>query len=153
MLRVLRSEEFDITQRIIQLNQFFLMLRGDLSIYLHDFLHEYLALPASSVDLVKVQSLFQEAVFHVFPPSVASAQKFVESLSVEKRRATGNERGWDVIEIGVNLNYPLNIIISNSLLQKYKKLFYQLLLLNVPISSLALICSEFADRSIPRGAF
>ena len=129
---MLRSEEFDITQRIIQLNQFFLMLRGDLSIYLHDFLHEYLALPASSVDLVKVQSLFQEAVFHVFPPNVASAQKFVESLSVEKRRATGNERGWDVIEIGVNLNYPLNIIISNSLLQKYKKLFYQLLLLNVP---------------------
>ena len=131
---MLRSEEFDITLRITQLDQFFLMLRGDLCIYLHDFLNSYLALPAAAVDLVKVQSLFQEAVFHVFPPNLASAQKFVEALTVDKRKATGKERGWDVIEIGVNLNYPLNIIISNSILQKYKKLFYQLLLLNVRVS-------------------
>lgn len=115
----------------MQLDQFFLMLRGDLSIYLYDFMHDLLSLPAASIDLVKVQSLFQEAVFHAFPPNSASAQRFVESLSVEKRKGGGNEKGWDVIEISVNLNYPLNIIISNSILQKYKKLFHQLLLLNV----------------------
>ena len=133
LLRVLRDDQHDITHLIINLNHFYFLLRGDLSIYLYDYLNDYLNLPASKLDLVKIQSLFQEAVFSVFSPvsCSSSSNQFIESLSVEKKKGTDEEKGWDVIDVNLNLNYPLNIIVSNSILQKYKKLFHQLLMLNV----------------------
>ena len=38
------------------------------------------------------------------------------------------------MEVGVSLEYPLNIIISNAVLQKYRQTFKMLLLLNVGFS-------------------
>ena len=138
LLRVLRDDQHDITHLIINLNHFYFLLRGDLSIYLYDYLNDYLNLPASRLDLVKIQSLFQEAVFSVFSPvsCSSSSKQFVESLRVEKKKGTDEEKGWDVIDVNLNLNYPLNIIVSNSILQKYKKLFHQLLMLNVQLGIL-----------------
>lgn len=140
---------------ICNLNRLFFLLRGELCIYLYDMLNEYLSMKASTVDVVKMQSLFQVCMISVFNDGKPSTQRFIDSVSVNKRLSRNDrEKGWDVIEVSVLLEYPLNIIISNSILQKYRNLFHLLLMLNVcvydsyqgienmSVSGYVLVCTE-----------
>ena len=68
-------------------------------------------------------------------PAKPTTKRFFDAISINKRLPTSpREKGWDVMEVGVSLEYPLNIIISNAVLQKYRQTFKMLLLLNVGFS-------------------
>ena len=82
LLQVLRNEQFDITRLIHRMNQLFLLLRGDLCIYLFDYLNEYLSQAAQALDGVKIQSLFQQALINVFQDGSPGSQQFIDSISV-----------------------------------------------------------------------
>ena len=82
LLQVLRNEQFDITRLIHRMNQLFLLLRGDLCIYLFDYLNEYLSQAAPALDGVKIQSLFQQALINVFQDGSPGSQQFIDSISV-----------------------------------------------------------------------
>ena len=132
MLGVLRNDEHDITSVICNLNRLFFLLRGELCICLYDTLNDYLNQNASSIDVVKMQSLFQVCMISAFNDGKPSTQRFIDSVSVNKRLdRSDREKGWDVMEVSVMLEYPLNIVISNAILQKYRNLFHLLLMLNV----------------------
>ena len=132
MLGVLRNDEHDITSVICNLNRLFFLLRGELCICLYDTLNDYLNQNASSIDVVKMQSLFQVCMISAFNDGKPSTQRSIDSVSVNKRLARSDrEKGWDVMEVSVMLEYPLNIVISNAILQKYRNLFHLLLMLNV----------------------
>lgn len=174
LLQVLRNEQFDITRLIHRMNQLFLLLRGDLCIYLFDYLNEYLSQAAPALDGVKIQSLFQQALINVFQDGSPGSQQFIDSISVRVNDAAfvqsisaqlssfqssgqlpsgqlssgqlpsgqlpsgqpqeqrGIRRsGWDAIEVQVATSYPVNILLVPSAVMKYRKLFSELLLLNV----------------------
>ena len=176
LLQVLRNEQFDITRLIHRMNQLFLLLRGDLCIYLFDYLNEYLSQAAPALDGVKIQSLFQQALINVFQDGSPGSQQFIDSISVrvndaafvqsisaqlssfqssgqlpsgqlpsgqssgqspeqspeQSQEQRGRRRsGWDVIEVQVATSYPVNILLVPSAVMKYRKLFSELLLLNV----------------------
>ena len=129
---MLRNDEHDITSVICNLNRLFFLLRGELCISLYDTLNEYLNQNAGSIDVVKMQSLFQVCLISSFNDGKPSTQRFIDSISVNKRLTRNDhEHGWDVMEVSVVLEYPLNIVISNAILQKYRNLFHLLLMLNV----------------------
>ena len=178
LLQVLRNEQFDITRLIHRMNQLFLLLRGDLCIYLFDYLNEYLSQAAPALDGVKIQSLFQQALINVFQDGSPGSQQFIDSISVRVNDAAfvqsisaqlsslqssgqlpsgqssgqlssgqpatqpadhteqrGRRRsGWDAIEVQVATSYPVNILLVPSAVLKYRKLFSELLLLNVTTS-------------------
>lgn len=192
LLQVLRNEQFDITRLIHRMNQLFLLLRGDLCIYLFDYLNEYLSQAAQALDGVKIQSLFQQALINVFQDGSPGSQQFIDSISVrvndaafvqsisaqlssfqssgqlpsgqlssgqlpsgqlssgqlpsgqlppgqssgqspeQSQEQRGRRRsGWDAIEVQVATSYPVNILLVPSAVMKYRKLFAELLLLNV----------------------
>ena len=218
LLQVLRNEQFDITRLIHRMNQLFLLLRGDLCIYLFDYLNEYLSQAAQALDGVKIQSLFQQALINVFQDGSPGSQQFIDSISVrvndaafvqsisaqlssfqssgqlppgqsssgqlppgqlpsgqlssgqlpsgqlpsgqlpsgqlpsgqlpsgqlpsgqlssgqspeQSQEQRGRRRsGWDAIEVQVATSYPVNILLVPSAVMKYRKLFGELLLLNV----------------------
>ena len=197
LLQVLRNEQFDITRLIHRMNQLFLLLRGDLCIYLFDYLNEYLSQAAPALDGVKIQSLFQQALINVFQDGSPGSQQFIDSISVrvndaafvqsisaqlssfqssgqlpsgqlppgqlpsgqlpsgqlpsgqlpsgqlpsgqssgqspgQSQEQRGRRRsGWDAIEVQVATSYPVNILLVPSAVMKYRKLFAELLLLNV----------------------
>ena len=192
LLQVLRNEQFDITRLIHRMNQLFLLLRGDLCIYLFDYLNEYLSQAAQALDGVKIQSLFQQALINVFQDGSPGSQQFIDSISVrvndaafvqsisaqlssfqssgqlppgqlpsgqlpsgqsssgqlpsgqlpsgqssgqsplQSQEQRGRRRsGWDAIEVQVATSYPVNILLVPSAVMKYRKLFSELLLLNV----------------------
>ena len=213
LLQVLRNEQFDITRLIHRMNQLFLLLRGDLCIYLFDYLNEYLSQAAPALDGVKIQSLFQQALINVFQDGSPGSQQFIDSISVrvndaafvqsisaqlssfqssgqlpsgqlssgqlpsgqlpsgqlpsgqlpsgqlpsgqlpsgqlpsgqlpsgqlpsgqspeQSQEQRGMRRsGWDAIEVQVATSYPVNILLVPSAVMKYRKLFSELLLLNV----------------------
>ena len=197
LLQVLRNEQFDITRLIHRMNQLFLLLRGDLCIYLFDYLNEYLSQAAPALDGVKIQSLFQQALINVFQDGSPGSQQFIDSISVrvndaafvqsisaqlssfqssgqlpsgqlppgqlpsgqlpsgqlpsgqlpsgqlppgqssgqspgQSQEQRGRRRsGWDAIEVQVATSYPVNILLVPSAVMKYRKLFSELLLLNV----------------------
>ena len=188
LLQVLRNEQFDITRLIHRMNQLFLLLRGDLCIYLFDYLNEYLSQAAPALDGVKIQSLFQQALINVFQDGSPGSQQFIDSISVrvndaafvqsisaqlssfqssgqlpsgqlssgqlpsgqlpsgqlpsgqlpsgqspeQSQEQRGMRRsGWDAIEVQVATSYPVNILLVPSAVMKYRKLFAELLLLNV----------------------
>ena len=190
LLQVLRNEQFDITRLIHRMNQLFLLLRGDLCIYLFDYLNEYLSQAAPALDGVKIQSLFQQALINVFQDGSPGSQQFIDSISVrvndaafvqsisaqlssfqssgqlpsgqlpsgqlppgqlpsgqlpsgqspgqsplQSQEQRGRRRsGWDAIEVQVATSYPVNILLVPSAVMKYRKLFAELLLLNVDTS-------------------
>ena len=170
LLQVLRNEQFDITRLIHRMNQLFLLLRGDLCIYLFDYLNEYLSQAAQALDGVKIQSLFQQALINVFQDGSPGSQQFIDSISVrvndaafvqsisaqlssfqssgqlpsgqssgqspgQSQEQRGRRRsGWDAIEVQVATSYPVNILLVPSAVMKYRKLFAELLLLNVDTS-------------------
>ncbi|KAK8817936.1 hypothetical protein WA577_005838 [Blastocystis sp. JDR] len=188
------------------MNQLFLLLRGDLCIYLFDYLNEYLSQAAQALDGVKIQSLFQQALINVFQDGSPGSQQFIDSISVrvndaafvqsisaqlssfqssgqlpsgqlpsgqlppgqlpsgqlpsgqlpsgqppgqlpsgqppgqlpsgqspeQSQEQRGRRRsGWDAIEVQVATSYPVNILLVPSAVMKYRKLFAELLLLNV----------------------
>ena len=217
LLQVLRNEQFDITRLIHRMNQLFLLLRGDLCIYLFDYLNEYLSQAAQALDGVKIQSLFEQALINVFQDGSPGSQQFIDSISVrvndaafvqsisaqlssfqssgqlpsgqlpsgqlpsgqlpsgqlpsgqlssgqlssgqlpsgqlpsgqlssgqlppgqssgqspgQSQEQRGRRRsGWDAIEVQVATSYPVNILLVPSAVMKYRKLFAELLLLNV----------------------
>ena len=192
LLQVLRNEQFDITRLIHRMNQLFLLLRGDLCIYLFDYLNEYLSQAAPALDGVKIQSLFQQALINVFQDGSPGSQQFIDSISVrvndaafvqsisaqlssfqssgqlpsgqlpsgqlssgqlpsgqlpsgqlppgqslgqspeQSQEQRGRRRsGWVAIEVQVATSYPVNILLVPSAVMKYRKLFAELLLLNV----------------------
>lgn len=177
LLQVLRNEQFDITRLIHRMNQLFLLLRGDLCIYLFDYLNEYLSQAAQALDGVKIQSLFQQALINVFQDGSPGSQQFIDSISVrvndaafvqsisaqlssfqssgqlpsgqlpsgqlppgqssgqspeQSQEQRGRRRsGWEAIEVQVATSYPVNILLVPSAVMKYRKLFSELLLLNV----------------------
>ena len=132
---MLRNDTFDITGIITRLDALFLLTRGDFCVYVEDVLGEYLSLPSAMVDVVRMQSLFQVCLLSTFSDGKPTTKRFFDAISVNKRLPTSpREKGWDVMEVGVSLDYPLNIIISNAVLQKYRQTFKMLLLLNVGFS-------------------
>lgn len=131
LLDLLRDQSYNITELIHLINQFFLLQRGEVSIHLYDLLNDYLSKPLQQVDSVRVQSLFQQAVINVFTNPTQTTQHFLNALSIEKRNTSTALDGWDGMDVRVNLDYPVNIIITNSIVLKYKLMFNQLLLYNV----------------------
>lgn len=132
---MLRNDTFDITGIITRLDALFLLTRGDFCVYVEDVLGEYLSLPSAMVDVVRMQSLFQVCLLSTFSDGKQTTKRFFDAISINKRLPTSpREKGWDVMEVGVSLEYPLNIIISNAVLQKYRQTFKMLLLLNVGFS-------------------
>lgn len=115
------------------MNQFFLLQRGELCIYLYDYLNDYLNQPLQQIDLVKTQSLFQQCLINVFNTPSQTTQRFIDSLAIEKRNTGGS--GWEGLEVTMKLDYPINIIITSAVLQKYKRMFNQLILYNVWITA------------------
>lgn len=113
------------------INQFFLLQRGEVSIHLYDLLNGYLNKSLQHVDTVRIQSLFQQALINVFTNPTETTQHFLNALSIEKRNTPTALNGWDGMDIRIELDYPVNIIITNSILLKYKLMFHQLLLYNV----------------------
>ena len=118
------------------MNQFFLLQRGELCIYLYDYLNDYLNQPLHQIDFVKTQSLFQQCLIDVFTHPTPTTQRFINSLAVEKRNAPVSATGWEGLELSMKLDYPINIIITNSVLQKYKRMFNQLILYNVQMAGI-----------------
>ena len=133
---MLRNEQFNITLLIHRLNELFLLQRGDLCIYLYDSLNGYLTQDVPLVDEVKVQSLFQQALINVFRDGSASSQQFIEAVTVTVVEGAGRS-GWSSVDVGLVTSYPVNILLVPSAVMKYKKLFSELLLLNV---GLAAVC-------------
>lgn len=113
------------------MNDFFLLQRGELCIYLYDFLNETLKKPANQFDIVKIQSLFQQCLISVFTHPTPTTQRFIDSLTISKKTSSDNQIGWDCFGVNVTLDYPVNIIIPDSILLKYNRMFSQLLLYNV----------------------
>ena len=68
----------------------------------------------------------------VFNDGNPSTQQFIDSVTVSKgvSRLT-RDKGWDVLDLNVSLKYPLNIIITDPILHKYRNIFHLLLMLNV----------------------
>lgn len=126
------------------MNQFFLLQRGEFCIYLYDYLNEYLKRPIQQIDFVKSQSLFQQCLINVFPTPSPTTQRFIDSLSLEKRGSLSSGTGWEGVDVVMHLDYPINIIITNSILLKYKRMFSQLILYNV-FSHHALIISACVE--------
>lgn len=127
----MRDQSYNITELIHLINQFFLLQRGEVSIHLYDLLNGYLNKSLQQVDTVRIQSLFQQALINVFTNPTETTQHFLNALSIEKRNTPTALNGWDGMDIRIELDYPVNIIITNSILLKYKLMFHQLLLYNV----------------------
>jgi hypothetical protein len=97
---------------------------------MYDLLNDELNQSAGRFDQIKVASLFQQCLINIFKDTSASTKQFIDAVTVSKRAGEGT-RGWDVLFIDVTIDYPLNSVLSQGTIQKYRKIFKLILLLNV----------------------
>lgn len=126
---MLRGAPHELPAFLCLLDDLFLLRRGDLAVLLHALLDPLLRAPPASLDLVKLDSLFQQALLSAFRDGRPATRRFVDALFVARRGA--GACGWDVLEVGVRLEHPVSVVLSSALLLKYRRLFAQLLLLTV----------------------
>lgn len=137
LLWSLLVEESDLTGHLQLMKDFFLLGRGELFLAFVDLAQHFMSIPPSATTQHDVNVAFHQAMVRVGMDSESMAKQFqllvpfVKQRGAQKTSSASSESpkwsGWHQLTLSHTLEWPLPILFTPPVLEKYNALFHVLL--------------------------
>lgn len=114
--------KFKLIDNLNSINRYLLLGQGDMMQYLMDLLFNELKKPATQIYKHNLLSILETAI------RASNAQYHdqdcLKRLNIKLMDSSTGDTGWDIFVLEYNVEIPLNVIFTKTLLKDYQKLFF-----------------------------
>ncbi len=115
-------DKFKFMENLKSINRYLLLGQGDMMQYLMDLLFNELKKPAIQIYKHNLLNILETAI------RASNAQyhdsECLKRLNIRLLDSSAGDLGWDIFVLEYNVDIPLNVIFSKTLLKDYQKLFF-----------------------------